>query len=517
MKRKLINALIAASLISMGSCSDDEATMTTDNSTQQPDRVIVENGDDKKPTDNLDDNTEDPNGNIIPNIPKDESEALKFEEALYQMEVKIYEAMQRGDKEVDVTIDHIWLPSEFGKLNDMLSFYKGEDEDNGILVNLTIAKHDKLTIIPNSAFSGCPALKSLLLPDGIVSIGEFAFGDCVNLERLSLPDGVKTLGRWAFDYCKSLKSIKIPSSATNWGDGLFSSCESLESIYIPDGVKVVYLGACSSLKSITIPDGVEKLHLRVCSSLTELAIPNSVKELDLGYCTQLKSFNIPTSISGDVYLEEMGGLESIKSHPGVTSISVSYGGIKADTYTIPANITSVSFHGSCNSLIIPETVKSAHIEGSLKKLTCPGNSVDEKSKYILNVDEIVITSGSVSNVPRSVKKVTLNNGVTSIGDYAFQFCSSLNSITIPSSVTSIGEDAFYECSSLTSITIPSSVVSIGEGAFGKCSSLTEIVFKGDVPDFEYLDFGDNVTIKVPNQYLSKYKEKFGEWYNVIGY
>ena len=59
----------------------------------------------------------------------------------------------------------------------------------------------------------------------------------------------------------------------------------------------------------------------------------------------------------------------------------------------------------------------------------------------------------------------MQNGVTSIGDNAFNYCSSLESITIPNSVTSIGRGAFQGCSSLASITIPNSVTFIGSGAF----------------------------------------------------
>ena len=71
-------------------------------------------------------------------------------------------------------------------------------------------------------------------------------------------------------------------------------------------------------------------------------------------------------------------------------------------------------------------------------------------------------------------KLTIGNGVTKIGNYAFKSCSSLTSVTIPDSVTEIGDNAFYRCSSLTSITIPDSVTSIGEDAFYYCSSLTSV-------------------------------------------
>ena len=79
-----------------------------------------------------------------------------------------------------------------------------------------------------------------------------------------------------------------------------------------------------------------------------------------------------------------------------------------------------------------------------------------------------------------VKNVSIENGATSIGAYAFNRCKNLVSITIPSSVTSIGNNAFYGCSSLTSITIPNSVTSIGDYAFDGCSSLTSITIPSSV-------------------------------------
>ena len=78
----------------------------------------------------------------------------------------------------------------------------------------------------------------------------------------------------------------------------------------------------------------------------------------------------------------------------------------------------------------------------------------------------------------SVKKIVIEDGVTSIGNWAFSDCSGLISITIPNSVASIGDWAFYYCTSLTTITIPDSVTSIGEAAFRFCSSLTSIT----IPD-----------------------------------
>ena len=76
-----------------------------------------------------------------------------------------------------------------------------------------------------------------------------------------------------------------------------------------------------------------------------------------------------------------------------------------------------------------------------------------------------------------VKTVTIAEGITSIGDYAFSQFSILTSIEIPSSVTSIGVYAFSYCSSLANIEIPSSVANIGERGFSNCSALTNVTFE----------------------------------------
>ena len=83
-----------------------------------------------------------------------------------------------------------------------------------------------------------------------------------------------------------------------------------------------------------------------------------------------------------------------------------------------------------------------------------------------------------------ITTVVIDNGVTSIGDNAFNGCSALASISIGNSVISIGENVFYSCSGLSSITIPNSVTSIGYAAFFGCIGLTSPIYNSHV--FAYM-------------------------------
>ena len=99
----------------------------------------------------------------------------------------------------------------------------------------------------------------------------------------------------------------------------------------------------------------------------------------------------------------------------------------------------------------------------------------------------------------AIKEIVVEDGVTSIGDYAFYECVSLTSVAIPDSVTSIGKYAFSECISLTSLAIPDSVTSIGEWAFHYCTSLTSLAIPDSVTSigdyaFSYCNSLESVTI-----------------------
>ena len=99
------------------------------------------------------------------------------------------------------------------------------------------------------------------------------------------------------------------------------------------------------------------------------------------------------------------------------------------------------------------------------KLKCLSPNFIYEDDVLFNKDKSKIISFRNQNIESYV----IPNSVTSIGDGAFSYCSSLHSVFIPDSVTSIGDCAFWDCNSLSKIVIPSSVTSIGDSAFSDCN------------------------------------------------
>lgn len=104
-----------------------------------------------------------------------------------------------------------------------------------------------------------------------------------------------------------------------------------------------------------------------------------------------------------------------------------------------------------------------------------------------------------------IKTVKIEDGVTSISECAFSFCSGLSSVSIPDSVTRICRRAFGNCYSLSSVNIPNSVTSIGDAAFVGCKGLKSIKIPNSVTRIGAWAFAncDGLTsVRIPNSVTS---------------
>ena len=300
-------------------------------------------------------------------------------------------------------------------------------------------KSYSVTSIGAGVFEGCSGLTSITIPNSVTSIGAGAFANCSSLTSVTIPNSVTSIGDGAFLGCKSLTSVTIPNSVTSIGGVAFFYCSGLTSITIPNSVTSIGESAfnnCSGLTSIVVEQGNTVYDSRDnCNAIIETATNTLIRGC--------QNTIIPNSVTSIREYSAFSGCS------GLTSI------------TIPNSVTSIgdkAFSG-CTGLI------SIVVE--------QGNTVYDSRD---NCNAIIETA--TNTLISGCQNTTIPNSVTSIGDWAFDDCSSLTSITIPNSVTSIGNYAFLGCKSLTSITIPESVTEIGYEAFSGCAALTKVNYNG---------------------------------------
>ena len=164
--------------------------------------------------------------------------------------------------------------------------------------------------------------------------------------------------------------------------------------------------------------------------------------------------------------------------------------------TIPDSVTTIGCYAFVNcinltSVTIPDNVTEIdsyafHYCSSLTKFNVstynPSFSSSDDGKILYNKDKTTLIT-----YPSATGNITIPNCVTSIGCYAFFYCSSLESVIIPDSVTYIDYGAFFGCSGLTSVTIPDSVTYIDYDAFNNCNNLTKFNVSTNNPNFSSSD------------------------------
>lgn len=174
------------------------------------------------------------------------------------------------------------------------------------------------------------------------------------------------------------------------------------------------------------------------SNLTSISIPNSITSIGMraiSNCDGLTSIIIPSSVTtmGSYVLCDCDSLTSVVISNGVASI--------------PYN----AFNGCSNltSIIIPSSVTSIDNNAFIGCRSLTNLNVDTGNPVYHSNSNCIIETNSKCLVLGCKNSVIPNDGsVTSIGSYAFAYCSGLTSITIPSSVTSIGDGAFKDCGKL---------------------------------------------------------------------
>lgn len=426
--------------------------------------------------------------------------------------------------------------------------YLGNETDITVPV---VIDGKKVTEIGNEAFRGNETVESVILPEGIITIGIAAFDHCTKLEHIEIPNSVKAIKRMAFYRCK-LTEVNLPSGLTEIGDFVFSHCNNLEHIAIPESVVTIKFSAfafCNKIESITIPKNVVNIEF-CCEEYKSLSninvdsdnkffsskegvlynkeqtsllfypqakkgakfiVPNSVKNIRVAafaFCTELEEITIPKNVVsiGESAFIKCTHLKYVRLPDSITSIQKNtfYQCTGINSITIPQNVKKIDKQAFANCI-------------NLKEVTLPKKL--EEIEY-----------ASFENC-RSLINIAIPESVRKIGRCAFAFCSSLNSITIPTNVRTIESCAFYNCSSLKEvnlsknlsviefkvfsgctnlekIVIPKGVNEIGEGAFMLCEKLKTVKFMGKKPAHMgkniFDDCSREFTILYPRNYESSW-------------
>ncbi len=384
-------------------------------------------------------------------------------------------------------------------LKDGISEITGDLWSSGKSNVTSIIIADCITTICKEAFLGFDSLMRITIPDSATKIEKRAFQGCTSLKIVYCKPMIPpTGGSDMFEYIAEGCKIYVPISdddsiinaykaKTHWknyaylifeekpanNEIWYTATEKVEpydkSVFgatylsnewyseIGRGVitfegDVTTIGECafqecSNLTSVTIPDSITTIGdeaFRNCPSLTSVTIPDSVKTI------------------GNYAFASCGGLASVTIGDSVTTIG------------------DLAFY-NCRSLTSVTIGNSVTTIGNRAFWFC--ESLKEfKGKFAADGGRCLIMDNTIiAYAEASGTTYTIPDSVTTIGKWAFYWCSSLTSVTIPDSVTTIEYGAFEGCASLTSVTIPDSVTTIGNRAFSDCYRLKTVYCKPTTP------------------------------------
>ena len=142
-----------------------------------------------------------------------------------------------------------------------------------------------VTTIGSNAFCACAKLTKVEIPNSVKKIEDLAFGDCGSLKNIKLPDKITSISG-AFTGCSSIKAIRIPDGITRIGEGTFFGCSALKSVEMSSKVtsidEMAFYG-CSNLKSIRIPEKVTSIGWEAfydCNNLKRIYFTGSAPTFD---------------------------------------------------------------------------------------------------------------------------------------------------------------------------------------------------------------------------------------------
>lgn len=367
-----------------------------------------------------------------------------------------------------------------------------------------------VTSIGNNAFWNCNGLSTIEIPGSVQTVGAYAFAYCFGISgAIVIPSTLTTLGTNAFVGTADAFVVDVgnPTYASENGV-LFSKGKTLliqcpggksGSYEIPDVVTTIGASAfewCDRLSSVTIPASVSAIQYNAfdgCDGLTSIR-SNRATPVDLSGSGEYVFYNVDKNKctlyvpagSKSLYqaanqwkdfvnIVEVGG--SMKTvhvaNPGTLSLLI--------TQAEKTSITEMKLTGTISQpdFIFMRYEMTALADLDLSEVTVaaytsPSGVRARMASTLVTASGAEIEINHEQNRPQNVASATVYPA-NEIPQSAFDGMTRLKSIILPVSITSMGDYAFRYCSSLVNITLPAALQSIGFRAFSNCTGMTEIL------------------------------------------
>ena len=347
----------------------------------------------------------------------------------------------------------------------------------------------RLNLVIPSEINGIPVL----------GIADGAFLDWWGLYSVVIEEGIQTIGKEAFKYCELMKSIDIPSTVTEIGFKAFYGDGALSEVYFTEDSELEkidgYAFAYCDLGTFRVPASVNTIE--TCAFAGCELMSECIFEGDA-----------PENISGAAFANYIEDYLTIYFYEGQSGFTT--------PYWLGFDCKMIS-RGDYSFIVDEDTGRITGCVDNIRPIYSNG--------VIQNLQDLVIPSNingiDITGIDRNafydwdrLGSVTIESGVENIDEAAFRFCNNLKTVHLPNTVTEIGKQAFadtpslekftieensqlnvidtmaFSYSNLNEIVIPSSVTDIYEKAFYNCSNLMKVYFEGDAPD--NIDESENI-------------------------
>ena len=319
---------------------------------------------------------------------------------------------------------------------------------------------------PCNLYINSEKLTNLIIPDDVTSIPNYAFQH-VNLNSVTIPSNVTSVGERAF-YGSSVQSVRMADSVASVGTNAFADC-------MID--KVYYIGDQSKWSSIAWNSGNDALidapryyidSFDDIRTVTVGAVENGSVTISDAYCVPGDVINVSASPDPGYRLQTI----IVNGVPIEGSSFVAEEGVD---YVVTAEFEfymDVKDSGSCGT----------NLTWTL---------YDNNELVISGTGEMRDFYSNDGNAPwynyrGIIESVIINEGVTSIGAYAFQNCTALTLVELPDSLEHLGGYTFENCDSLISLKLPLNTKTVGFAVFRGCN-IDSLYFEGTINDWLQLD------------------------------